>query len=91
VSLHREMSFLKQSRGSQDSEEGGTRPWTSFRADAGKAAGALVGILSLSTQSPENLGSWVGRLRVPSQSGIGQWECLEGSATVSTTQGSVQV
>lgn len=39
------MSFLKQGKGSQDSEEGGTRPWTSFRADAGKAAGALVGIL----------------------------------------------
>lgn len=89
------MSFLKQGRDSQDLEEGGTRPWTSFRADAGKAAGALVGILrgcsELVHLEPENLGSWVARLRVPSQSGIGQWGCLGGSATMSITQSPVQV
>ena len=56
LSLHREMSFLKQGRGSQDSEEGGIKPWTSCRAGAWKAAGpwweSWEGVVSLSTWSP---------------------------------------
>ena len=82
------MSFLKQSRGSQDSEEGGTRPWTSFRADAGKAAGALVGILRGYSELVHSEPREYGFLGGQTESTL---SVRHRSATVSTTQGSVQV